>query len=334
MWRNATLTTQTKRGTWKNYVPLSSLEESFFIPKFNIHIKANFLYQVYLVTNDMKMSAFKRCVYRCLEVRDFRNWRTRFAWIGRNYKSHAQTLTRMQMYYGESEGMQKWKQYLEKQAITNSYEYKHVKYGMSREEYVRYNKSRAVTLNNMIARHGYEDGRKKYAAYVERQRYAGCSLEYFIEKYGKEEGQRKYDAMLMSKANSCQSHSKTADDFFHELADIIKPVRSQYSLNGGEKRMKIDTGYIYIDFYLPDSNIAIEFFGDYWHGNPRKYNKDSILYEGMTAEQIWMKDDERISALRKHGIQCLIIWEHDVINKRHEVMQQCLEWIKTSQNQI
>lgn len=94
--------------------------------------------------------------------------------------------------YGEEEGTRRWNQYCQKQAKTNTLEYKKEKYGWTEEQFKEYNKSRAVTLENLIERYGKEEGTRKWNEYRERQRYT-CSLTYFIEKYGEEEGTKKFN---------------------------------------------------------------------------------------------------------------------------------------------
>jgi hypothetical protein len=87
--------------------------------------------------------------------------------------------------YGKEEGIKRWEKYIEKQRLSNTYEYKKEKYGMTNEEFSSYNKNRATTEENFILRYGEKEGKEKWAQYIERQRYAGCQLEYFKEKYGK-----------------------------------------------------------------------------------------------------------------------------------------------------
>ena len=47
--------------------------------------------------------------------------------------------------------------------------------------------------------------------------------------------------------------------------------------------------------------------------NHQKYSATDILFEnkGITARDIWEKDEKRIAALRASGFEILIIWEHE-----------------------
>lgn len=68
-----------------------------------------------------------------------------------------------------------------------------------------------------------------------------------------------------------------------------------------------------VDFYLPDFNLIIEAYGDYWHGNPRKYAPSSELMTCI-AEEKWGQDYSRINAIIKEGHDVLILWEYDIVN--------------------
>ena len=118
--------------------------------------------------------------------------------------------------YGDEEGLKRWNSYCSKQAETNTFEYKNKKYGMSKEEFDEYNKSRAVTYDNLVKRHGKEKGEEIWNNYCERQKVAGITKEYFIESYGKNIGTQKYIDMLKAKAKTGTTTSKLADVYILE----------------------------------------------------------------------------------------------------------------------
>lgn len=70
----------------------------------------------------------------------------------------AVTKEKLILKYGEEDGLKRWDHYVERQRITNTKEYKMRVHGMTSEEVDAYNKSRAVTLENCIKRHGKEKG--------------------------------------------------------------------------------------------------------------------------------------------------------------------------------
>ena len=66
---------------------------------------------------------------------------------------------------------------------------------------------------------------------------------------------------------------------------------------------------------LHESNpkIAIEFFGDLWHANPKRYSNPDQPLPGtrFTVGEIWKKDQSKIDYLKGQGYQVIIVWERD-----------------------
>lgn len=83
---------------------------------------------------------------------------------------------------------------------------------------------------------------------------------------------------------------------------------------------KVDTKIC--DIYLPTLNLIIEYNGDYWHCNPKKYKKDYFhQVKGMTAEKLWEYDKNKVDIIIKNGYNLEVVWETDykfdktIINK-------------------
>jgi hypothetical protein len=67
-----------------------------------------------------------------------------------------------------------------------------------------------------------------------------------------------------------------------------------------------------VDGYNPSTNTAYEFWGDFWHGNPVKYNLDDIhpicaVPYGKLLENTKLK----VSNLKKSGFNVIEMWESD-----------------------
>lgn len=68
-------------------------------------------------------------------------------------------------------------------------------------------------------------------------------------------------------------------------------------------------------------NKIIEFFGDYWHCNPNKYDNDYFHKQiNLLAEEIWDNDSDKINYLKSKNYDVLVVWEYD--------------WNKNKQNEI
>lgn len=120
--------------------------------------------------------------------------------------------------FGKEEGIKRWEQYKEKQAYSNTFEYKHQKHGWDKNQFNAYNRSRAVTLENLIKKHGEVKGVERWNSYIERQRYT-TSKEYFIKTYGEIEGRLKWEAFNDAHYMFNQS-SKLSQECFDKIRKL------------------------------------------------------------------------------------------------------------------
>lgn len=232
-------------------------------------------------------------------------------------QKYAMTKEHMIEKYGEKSGLEKWNKYCAKQAETNTFEYKNKMYGMTREEFDKYNSNRACTLKNFIKRHGKEKGRKLWNEYKERQSYTKTK-EYILEKYGEEELIRILRGRKKGIDNQQNKNaSKVSQEFFDQLDRFIRDNHDTYYKNKNyEYSIMYENSIYMIDYYIDDLKIAIEFNGDYWHANPNKY-PDEYLHSiiGLTAQQIHEKDKNRYKMLEdQFGIKTYVIWEGEYYN--------------------
>jgi G:T-mismatch repair DNA endonuclease (very short patch repair protein) len=66
------------------------------------------------------------------------------------------------------------------------------------------------------------------------------------------------------------------------------------------------------DIYIPKYNLLIEYNGDYWHCNPKKYEADYYnKKKNKTAKEIWEYDKNKLYLAKKYGYNCIVIWETD-----------------------
>jgi G:T-mismatch repair DNA endonuclease (very short patch repair protein) len=67
------------------------------------------------------------------------------------------------------------------------------------------------------------------------------------------------------------------------------------------------------DIYIKDLNLIIEYYGDYWHCNPKKYDENYLHpHKKKFAKQIWMEDSIRIDYIKNLGYNLEVIWECDL----------------------
>lgn len=242
-----------------------------------------------------------------------------------NPSKRAVTLRNLIKKYGEIEGQIRFDEYKRKQSYTNSFEYKKEKYGWTKEQFNEFNRSRAITVKNMIKKYGEEEGIHRFNLYCERQAYTN-TLEYFLEKYG-DEGKVKFNNYIR-KRHQCYS------DISQELFNLIKEkinIECVYALNGKERYFSIDGIRGFFDFLIPEYNIIIEYDGDAVHANPEKYKDEEFCHphnKNITAKEIRKTDKLRDSILKNNGYSIIRIWHSDYINNQKETTEKILHKIK------
>lgn len=90
-------------------------------------------------------------------------------------------------------------------------------------------------------------------------------------------------------------------------------------------------GNVPIQDYIVDVILdkrVIEFYGDFWHANPKMYHEDDTL-KGFCSvsrevKSIWKNDENRVAKLKEMGYDVLVIWEHDW----HHNKENCIQRVK------
>ena len=249
--------------------------------------------------------------------------------------NYAMTKNKMIEKYGEEEGIKRWNLYCARQAETNTLEYKQKTYGWSEEQFQEYNKSRAITLKNLIKRYGEEEGIKRWNEYIEHQKTTkswdymvekfgvdkareinknkAITLENLIKKYGNELGNQKWLEYLINKNNGV---SQISQQLFKELDKYIgKNHITYYHDKNNEYFVWGENHLYYLDYFIKDLNICIEFNGGCFHGDSRLYEDNEYCNpfdKSLTAKELREKDKERYDyLLKKYGIKTYVIWELD-----------------------
>ena len=277
--------------------------------------------------------------------------------IYNNSFGNKRTLEKNINLYGLEEGTRRWEDYKSRQSYTNSKEYKN----MTDEEFKTYNDSRAVTLNNQIKKYGLEEGTRRWEDYKSRQSYTNSkeyfieklgeiegtskyyevnkkkSLSYdnFIEKYGLEEGTIKWDSFVMN--SSSTFYSKISQEFIKIVDDKIKEthnIKSYYATLNNEfgKYSHTHSKYFKYDYVIiyNDKKICIEFNGDDWHCNPKKYTSKCTQKMGkkQQAMDVWNYDNIKNDTIISDGFELFIIWESDYKSNKNNVVDKTIEIIK------
>lgn len=105
--------------------------------------------------------------------------------------------------------------------------------------------------------------------------------------------------------NNFDSNSKIAKKFISKLITVLNLQENEYIRENPHWKYHIDL--------LIKDLVIIEFYGDFWHGNPEIYKPDDIIgisYNTILVKEKWERDNYRIEEL-KHELKLpvIIVWE-------------------------
>lgn len=257
--------------------------------------------------------------------------------------------------FGEEQGKIRFEKYCEKQAYTNTYEYK-LKTGKikNHEEFEQYNKSRATTYDNLLKKYGEEEAIKRWDEYRKKQAYTntkehlGDNYEYinflkshtfdsYLVRYKDEEiAKQKLDEYF---SKSSLNYSKISQKLFKTIIELYPFKDYQDSIYFAEYNKEygvyneITKKYNLYDFVCTELKFVIEFHGDHYHGNPKIYRPQQKLRgkgcTKITAEQAWAKDEnKKNNIIRNRNFIYICIWESDYKTDPEYTANRIIEYVK------
>lgn len=95
---------------------------------------------------------------------------------------------------------------------------------------------------------------------------------------------------------------------YKELKEIFPKLKANVEINTYVVDMVLD-------------NIVIEFYGDFWHRNPKHYLAEDVFY-GKSSKIIWEYDKKRLYYIKQQGYDVVVVWETDWKSNKHKVVEQ------------
>ncbi len=79
-----------------------------------------------------------------------------------------------------------------------------------------------------------------------------------------------------------------------------------------QQTIKSDKGHYRVDAFDPNTNTIYEFYGDFWHGNPAKYDSNDLNKRNKTTfGDLYKKTLYKEEKLKSLGYNLIVIWEDD-----------------------
>lgn len=264
-------------------------------------------------------------------------------------KRTAVTLENLIHKYGEVDGCKRWQLYRQRQAESNTFDYKNLKHGWSPEQFVIYNKQRASTIENFVKKHGLEQGLEKWEQYCEKQKVTK-SQEYVVGKHGQQFWD---DLCLLKKAphNPSLLAKKYGISYDQAVEKILARSRLRYTSNLEKEFIKALEGKVgnleysslgkpfgkwlqetnsYVVYDIKHQDCIIEFNGDYWHANPVIYSSTDVI-RGKNACDIWAKDSAKLNLVKSLGLRVKVVWEKDYLANKCQIIEEVAKWILDTQ---
>lgn len=192
-----------------------------------------------------------------------------------------------------------------------------------------------------------------------------CSMQGFIDKYGEVEGLKRFkergDKISSNGNMSFNYHlKKCGGDMDLAVKSRHDRVMSIANVNGNSRRSTKENVFVqmirdalpnhdilqtymircnddkstyFVDLVIKDVNIIIEYFGDYWHANPKKYKSDHLnKSKNKTAAEIWSIDEKRVKDIEELGYTVIIIWEDDFDNNSEDIVRNIVSEVYKNAN--
>ena len=104
----------------------------------------------------------------------------------------------------------------------------------------------------------------------------------------------------------------------YKINRIEQIVSDKLKELGLDLEYSIILDYKQFDFGSRKHKILLEVQGDYWHGNPKIYNKTKL---NQTQKSIIKRDKEKIKFAKKHDMKLYHIWESDIKSNNFKILK-------------
>ncbi len=134
-----------------------------------------------------------------------------------------------------------------------------------------------------------------------------------------------WDSGIIISNNFSCNKSKLEDELYEILKQYYPTIKKNVTLRS------INGKWYFPDIVFEECKLIIEFYGDYWHANPKFYNENDILKQNLTSKEIWEKDKNRINELKNNIINSkydvIIVWQNDFIENKNSTLQNIHKYI-------
>ena len=125
--------------------------------------------------------------------------------------------------------------------------------------------------------------------------------------------------------------SRIADECFNKLIKMMPlNLHKDVIWNNNELYLFSEDLKVGCRYDFTYKNKIIEFNGDYWHANPKKFKEDELIRcgkEPKPAKHIWEKDRSKIEIAKIHGYKVYVIWEDEYMQNKENVLNLAYKFL-------
>ena len=181
-----------------------------------------------------------------------------------------------------------------------------------------------------IKRNLPEEDRNKFLESVAKNRSYNTRLDYYLNQGLSEEDAKEtlaqrqrigmggaYSSVSQKMILEVLGDKKDSEKFFYGS----KEKRLPYIKNG-------ETKYFMYDLTNDETKRIIEFNGDFWHGNPAKYDINEMnSVRNKTFKEIRKNDEYKYNVAINAGYAVMVIWESEYHKNHDEIIKRCKDFI-------
>jgi G:T-mismatch repair DNA endonuclease (very short patch repair protein)/phage FluMu protein Com len=156
------------------------------------------------------------------------------------------------------------------------------------------------------SRKGKAVGQNNSMSKIEHRKKLSESLKKSWESGKLEETRKKMSEILKKTRRQGKLRSVIKSKKETEICKILKEMGYKVVPS-----LRVDTKIC--DIFIPSLNLIIEYFGDYWHCNPMKYESDYFnVKKKLSAKEIWKYDESKLELIKSYGYNLEVIWESEL----------------------
>ncbi len=121
------------------------------------------------------------------------------------------------------------------------------------------------------------------------------------------------------------NESKLELELFGEIKKIFSDAKKNQTIRVSDGK------WLFPDILIEPDGIIIEFYGNFWHANPNLYKASDEIHYGITAQEIWKRDKDRIRRLEHivyrgerfaTGYRVIVVWEDEYKNNKERILRE------------